>query len=567
MLLQIGFVLATIVVVVVVGKLSHRIGLPDAALLTVVGLVYALLPGPNIKLDPELVLDVILPPLLYHAALGSSLLALRSRLRTVVSLSVLLVLATALAIGGLLTWLVPVVPLAAAVALGAAAAPPDPVAALSIGRRAGLPAKLTTLIEGEGLLNDATALTTFQVAIAVAVGGGFSFGPAVGQFFLAAAGGLVIGIVVAFVVRQSRRVLTDPLSANAISLVTPFAAYVLGESIHVSGVLAVVIAGLIIGYQNPRMQTGASRLQTNSVWRLVNFLLEGFVFLLIGQQLPEVIDGLRAYSGGTVAIAAGVTVGVVLLLRPLWLFGTQHFPRWVHARLGGDDNTDDPTEATTGTAPGSTAAPTPGPGGDEVEDRSERPLSSREIGALSWAGTRGVITLAAAFAIPLTTADGNPFPGRDLLLFCAYMVVLVTLLGQGLTFGPLLKRLRLPADAYDDARLRNQARAAAVEAALARLDQVVEEDGLAEPIATDIRTGLLAQQQRYHTRLAFLEDNPDTLHSADYQAAVRTRRTIIDAQHEEYLRWRDAGRLPDASLRILQRELDHEERTLPAPPA
>jgi CPA1 family monovalent cation:H+ antiporter len=536
MLPQIGFVLATIVVIVVVDKVSHRIGLPDAALLTIVGLAYAVLPGPNIRLDPELVLDVVLPPLLYHAALGSSLLALRNRLRTVVSLSVLLVLATALAVGGLLSWLVPVVPLAAAVALGAAAAPPDPVAALSIGRRAGLPAGLTTLIEGEGLLNDATALTTYQVAVAVAVGGGFSVGLATARFSLAAAGGLVIGAVVAFVVRQSRKVITDPMAANAVSLATPFTAYLLGEAIHVSGVLAVVVAGLVIGHQNPRLQTGASRLQTASVWRLVNFLLEGFVFLLIGQQLPEVLAGLRAYPVSTVVLAAAVTAGTVLLLRPLWLFGTQHVPRFVHARLGGDP----------------------------ADDRA---LSAREILAVSWAGTRGVITLAAAFAIPLTTSSGQPFPARDLLLFCAYVVVLVTLLGQGLTFGPLLKRLRLPADAYHDARLRNEARAAAVEAALDRLAQLVDEQELPERTATDIRGGLQAQQRRYRTRLSYLEDNPDGLYSAEYQTAARARRAIIDVQHEEYLRWRDAGRLPDASLRILQRELDLYERTLPAPPS
>jgi monovalent cation/hydrogen antiporter len=537
MLGEIAFVLAAVLVVLLVGRLSHRVGLPDAALFTVVGLVYAVLPGPNIRLDPELVLDVVLPPLLYNAALGSSLMALRSRLRTVVSLSVLLVLATALAVGGLLHWLVPIVPLAAAVALGAATAPPDPVAALAIGRRAGLPASLTTLIEGEGLLNDATALTTFQVAVAVAVGGGFSVPAAGGRFLLSAAGGLVVGAVVAYLVRLSRRVFTDPVSTNAISLITPFTAYVLGEAVHVSGVLAVVIAGLVIGYQNPKMQTGASRLQVSAVWRLINFLLEGFVFLLIGQQLPEILRGLRAYTPGTVATAAVVTVGVVLLLRPLWLLATQNVPRWLHARLGGDP-----------------------------EQRGDRALSPREIVAMSWAGTRGVITLAAAFALPLSVNSGAAFPTRDLLLFCAYMVVLVTLLGQGLTFGPLLARLRLPADALDDARLRNQARASAVEAALARLDQLVEEEQLSERTAKEIRHSLEAQQRRYRTRLAYLEDNPDSLHSAEYHAAVQARRAIIDAQHEEYLRWRDAGRLPDPSLRILQRELDHEERALPAPP-
>lgn len=539
MLGAIGFVLAMLGVIVVVGAISHRIGLPDPVLLTVVGVVYALLPGPNLHLEPEVVLDVILPPLLYNAALGSSLLAIRSRLRSVVSLSVLLVLVTAFAVGGLLAWLVPVIPLAAAVALGAAVAPPDPVAALAVGRRVGLPAKLSTLIEGEGLLNDATALTTYSMAVAVAVGGGFSFGHAAGEFALATVGGLLVGVVVAYLVRLSRRVLHDPLSANAVSLATPFAAYTLGETIHGSGVLAVVVAGLIVGHQNPRLQTGATRLQTGAVWNLVNYLLEGFVFLLIGQQLPPVVAGLGAYPAGTVVATAVITVGTVLLVRPLWLLATQHVPRRMHASLGSTDDE-------------------PGTSGEVTE----RALTGREIAGLSWAGTRGVITLAAAFAIPLTTASGAPFPGRDLLLFSAYLVVLVTLVGQGVTFGPLLKRLGLRADIRDEARLRNQARSAAVDSALARLDQLVEEEALPAEAATALRKNLLGRQQRYHDRLAYLEDNPDGPRSPEYEAAVRARHSVIEAQREELLRWRDAGRLPDASLRILQTELDHEENTL-----
>jgi CPA1 family monovalent cation:H+ antiporter len=528
-LTQVGFVLAMLVVVVVVNRVSHRTGLPDAALLTVVGLVYAVLPGPNLRLEPEVVLDVVLPPLLYHAALGSSLLAIRSRLRTVVSLSVALVLLTALAVGGTLA-LLTALPLAAGVALGAAVAPPDPVAALSVGRRAGLPSTLSTLIEGEGLLNDATALTIYQVAVAVAVGGGFSVGLAAGQFLLAAVGGLAFGVAVALLVRLSRRFVSDPLSANAVSLATPFAAYAAAEAVHVSGVLAVVVAGLIVGHQNPRLQTGANRLQTSAVWQLVNFLLEGFVFLLIGQQLPEVIRGLGAYPVHTVVTAAAVTVGVVLLLRPLWLLVTQHVPGRLHSRLGGEDG-----------------------GG--------RALNGPEIVALSWAGTRGVITLAAAFALP------TDFPARDLLLFSAYLLVLITLLGQGLTFGPLLRRLGLRADVVDAARLRNQARAAAIEAALARLDQIAAEERLPAQSLADVRRGLTARQQRYRRRLAYLDDNPEGPRPEAYQAAARVRRDIIDAQHEELLRWRDAGRLPDASLRVLQRELDHEERTLPGLPS
>src|SRR4051812_11719758 len=323
-------VLAAVAVLVVVRWIAERTGLPAAALLTLIGIGYALLPGPNIELDPDLVLTLVIPPLLYSAALDASLLAIRRNLHTVVSLSVLLVLATALLIGtGFALW-VPGATMAAGLALGAAVAPPDPVAALSVGRRVGLPPRLITLIQGEGLLNDATALTLLSVAVAAAEGDGFSAPAALGQFVFAAAGGVAAGVAVAYGVRPLRRVRRDPLSSNAISLATPFAAYLLAESVHVSGVLAVVVAGLIIGHHNPYWASGASRLQTAAVWRLVDFLLEGFVFLLIGQQLPTVISGLGAYETSTILTASAITIGTLLLLRPLWLWLTEHLPQVLH---------------------------------------------------------------------------------------------------------------------------------------------------------------------------------------------------------------------------------------------
>ena len=334
-------ILAGVAVIVAVRWIAGRTGLPAAALLTLVGILYAVLPGPNITLSPDLVLTVVLPPLLYSAALDSSLGAIRRNLRTVVSLSVLLVLATALLIGIGFELFVTGATLAAGIALGAAVAPPDPVAALSVGRRVGLPPRLITLIQGEGLLNDATALTILTVAISAATGEAFSAPAALGEFVLAAVGGVAAGLAVAIGVRPLRRLRADPLSSNAISLATPFVAYLLGEAVHVSGVLAVVVAGLVIGHHNPSWATGASRLQTNAVWRLVDFLLEGFVFLLIGQQLPAVIDGLDRYDTSTVVIAASITVGVVLLLRPLWLWLTEHLPRSLHTRLGGKELDED----------------------------------------------------------------------------------------------------------------------------------------------------------------------------------------------------------------------------------
>jgi len=505
MLELLAFVLVAVTVIVMLQLVANRTGVPAAALLTMAGLLYAVLPGPNLTLDPHAILTFVIPPLIYSAALNASLTAIRNNLRTVISLSIGLVLATGVIIGAGMGLFVPEVGLAAGVALGAAVSPTDPVAALAVGNGARLPARLVTIIEGEGLLNDATALTMLTVAVTAVTSGGFSFGGAVVHFLLAAVGGLLSGVVVALVMRLLRRTIRDPLLVNALSLATPFAAYLLGEAAHVSGVLAVAVAGLIIGHDTPRFISGASRLQVSAVWRLADFLLQGFVFLLIGQQIVPVVRGLREYSPGTVGVAVAISLGVVLVVRPLWLL--------ISGRLGG-----------------------------------------REIGVLSWAGTRGVISLAAIFTVPLTTPGGQPFPGRDLLLFCTFLVVVVTLVGQGLTFRLVTRLLRVRADPGDEALLRWEARHAAVRAGLARLDEIADTGGLSGPALVALRASL--EHEAGH------DGEPECV-AADHDAALRARREVIDAQREELLRWRDAGHLPDSSLRVLERELDHEERTLP----
>ena len=538
-------VLGAVAIIVAVRWVADHTGLPAAALLTLTGIAYAYLPGPNVVLDPELVLTLLLPPLLYSAALDSSLTAIRRNLRTVVSLSVLLVTATALLVGVGFALFVGGATLAAGIALGAAVAPPDPVAALAVGRRVGLPPRLVTLVQGEGLLNDATALTILSVAVTAAVGDGFSTPAALGRFLVVAAGGVAVGVFVAHAVRPLRRIRRDPLSSNAVSLATPFVAYLLAETLHVSGVLAVVVAGLVIGHNNPSWASGASRLQTEAVWRLVDFLLEGVVFLLIGQQLPAVISGLGQYDTGTVVTAASITVGVVLLLRPLWLWLTEHLPQALHTRLGGEDVA-----------------------GEDGDPRTAlQRLTGREIVVLSWAGTRGVISLAAIFTLPLTTDTGAPFPDRDLLLFCAFLAVLVTLVGQGLTFAPLVRALGLRADEADQARLRNEARAASVEAGLRRLDELAAEqhDDVDDVAIEGIRAQLQGRLDRYRRRLDVLQgaEGGEVPMSPEYEAALRVRRAVLDAQRGELLHRRDVGRLPDEGLRRLERELDHEEGRLP----
>ena len=529
------FILAAVAVIVALQFLADKTGLPTAALLTVAGLVYGVLPGPNPTLDPHVILTFVIPPLIYSAALNSSLLAIRENLRAVISLSIGLVLATAVVVGIGMDLFVPGVGLAAGIALGAALAPTDPVAALAVGGRVGLPPKLITIIEGEGLLNDATALTILTVAVTAATSGGFSLGDAVLRFLLAAAGGLLCGIAVAVAVRLLRSATRDPLLVNSISLATPFAAYLLGEELHVSGVLAVAVAGLMIGHDTPRFTSGASRLQATAVWHLADFLIQGFVFLLIGEQIASVVRGLKAYPAATILAAAAISLGVVLLLRPLWLALTESLPRALRSRLG------------------------------RAPARSSEYLSGREIAVLSWAGTRGVISLAAIFTLPLVTASGHPFPGRDLLLFCTYLVVVVTLVGQGLTFAPIARVLGVRADPADAALVRTQARAASVQAGLSCLDQIAADDRIPGSTLASLRASLDHRARRYRQLLDRLEAGEDASPAAspEYEAALRARRAVIDAQREELLRWRDAGHLPDSSLRTLERELDHEERTLP----
>jgi Na+/H+ antiporter len=527
---QVAFVLAMVAVIIAARLVADHLNIPYTIVLTICGLIYAALPGPDIRLEPQLVMHLIIPPLLYSAARRSSLLAIRANWRPITSMSVVLVLLTAFAVGALTSLVAPGLSFAAGTVLGAAVAPPDPVAALSIGRRAGLPPRMIALIGGEGLLNDATALTTFQIAVAATVGGGFSIAVAAGRFVLVSAGGLVVGAAVGYLLRLGRHLLRDPLVANTASLATPFLAYLAGEEAHVSGVLAVVIAGLMAGHDPPSGESGATRLQTTAVWQLVEFLLEGLVFLLIGQQIPVALRGLTDEPAGPTAATIGLTLAAVLLVRPLWLFLTQIVPGWFGWTMG------DP-------------APT---------------LNGREVTALTWAGTRGVITLAAAFAVPMRLSDGRPFPDRDLLLLSAYVVVLVTLVGQGLTFAPLLRRLGLRANAAEEAQMRNEARLGALSAAGDALGDIREDTGLSKPAADTLRRALGERAARIRTRMSLLEESEgDEAWTPELEAARQAQHELINAQREELVRWRDSGRLPDESLRTLQRELDHEERTLP----
>ena len=524
---ELGPVLLVVLGICLASLLSRRTGVPSPVLCVLGGLIAAvLLDSPVFELDPDVILVLVLPPLLYSAALEASLLDFKANSRPIALLSVGLVVFTCLVVGTVAHLVVPDLPWSAALALGAILGPPDAVAAIAIGRRVGLPSKLATLIEGEGLLNDATALVLFQVAVAAAVEGVFSPAETAWQLIFAAAGGLVIGLAVAWLVGQVRRRLEEPLVENVLSLATPFLAFVPAEEVHASGVVAVVICGLVLGHRTESLLSSRSRLQTTPVWRVVVFLLEGGVFVLIGLQLPGIVDGLTGYTGGQLVLWSSAVVLAVLLSRPLWIVPATYLPRRVSRRLAARD---------------------PAP-------------SWQSITALSWAGMRGVVSLAAAFAIPLETDAGAPFPQRDLILFLVFVAILVTLLLQGLTLARLLRALGLQPDRQGVLLAQASAQQAAARAALARLDEAIAERPDDAEVAEQLEALVEARTNSRWERLADLrvEDTRETPSST----WRRLRGQMIAAERAELLRLRDSGRLPHEALADMRVQLDLEEAAL-----
>jgi NhaP-type Na+/H+ or K+/H+ antiporter len=539
--------LALPVAAIAVAALARRFGLAAPLMLVMAGLLAAAIPGmPELELDPEFVLYVFLPPLLFAAAWESSYLNLRENLGPIALLSVGLVLFTTLVVGYAAYLVVPGLPLSAAFALGAILAPPDAVAAVSVARRLGLPRRTVTVLVGESLLNDATALTVFRVALAAAVGEGFSLLDGSGRLLYAAAVGAAIGLALGLALHRLRARLDDPLVETAVPIVAPFAAYLLAEVVHASGVIAVVVSGLYLGYRS--VQSGAlTRVLGGSFWKVTVFVLESVVFLLIGLQLPLILAALSRRSWGSLTWYAVAVFLATVVARFAWVFPTESIPArgWRRRRAGFDAAT-----------PGRPPAPSPLPGS---APRPAIPWRQRVI--LSWAGMRGVVSLAAAFAIPFTTQDGRPFPERDLLLFLTFTTVLGTLLLQGLTFPALIRRLGVGSERerYDDQVAEAAAQHAAARAALDRLEELSA--GEASAVADEIVQRLRGHaEQRQLTAWERLGGGTgpagEEVPSATYR---RLRREMLAAERAVFVRLRDERRIDDEVLRRVLHELDLEE--------
>jgi CPA1 family monovalent cation:H+ antiporter len=524
------WLLAVPISALMVAGLARRAGASAPLALVVAGLLLAFVPGvPEFELDPELVLFFFLPPLLFSAAWQSSYINLRENTRTIGLLSIGLVLFTTLVVGYAAHLLIPGLPLAAAFVLGAIVAPPDAVAAVSVARRLGLPRRLVTILVGESLFNDATALTAFRVAVAAVAGAGFTLSDGLVRFLFATVAGVAVGLMLGPPMHWLRTRLKDPLMENAVILMAPFAAYLIAETVHASGVIAVVVSGLYLG-DRFAASSAVTRLIGHSFWKVLIFILESVVFLLIGLQLPLVLEGLSAYSRAELAWWAVAIFALVVVVRFVWVFPTSHLARWTSS---------------------------------SARDR-EDDVGWRGRIVISWAGMRGVVSLAAAFAIPFGGAEGEAFPGRSLILFLTFTTVLGTLLVQGLTFPLLIRRLGIGSDHERHADTVSEAGAqhAAANAALRRLDELVAEEGTApdESVLERLRALAEHRQLRAWERLGG-GTGPEgaEVPTTTYR---RLRLEMLTAERRTFVRMRDERRIDDEVLERVLHELDLEEAAL-----
>jgi CPA1 family monovalent cation:H+ antiporter len=520
MIATIETVLFLLSVLVIVAIAAPRLNIAPSILLVIAGVGMALIPGlPRIELAPELVLFGFLPPLIYSAGVSMSWREFCFNLRPIVLLAVGCVIFTAFAVAVAVNWLLGM-PFAVAFLLGAIVAPPDVVAPLAIARRLGLPRRLLVVLEGEGLANDATALILYRFAIAAISTGLFSLPEAGGTFVLIVVGEIAFGIAVGWASLRLRRWAHDPRVEITLSLMTPYVAFWVPEQLGGSGVLATVAAGLFVSWRGPLLIPALTRLQGIFFWDLVIYFLEGFIFLLTGLEVRAVLERVSAFPLAELVAAALATVAVVIAARFIWVFPATYLPRWLIPPLARRD-------------------PSP---------------PWQQVFLLSFIGVRGVVSLAAALAIPFSTVTGEPFPFRDQIFFITFGVILVTLVGQGIVLPSVVRWLGLGRTRADEHLQEHEAELAARWEALRiagdHLDRLA-----AENEAEDVLSTLRAHHDYRVRRL------PRTI-SDGVESATRTselRLQLINNEREYLYDQLRQGRITDEARRRLERELDLEE--------
>ena len=519
------FLLFLVMAVACLSAFARPLGMPYPILLVIGGLALGLLPGiPKLELEPDIVLLLFLPPLLYSAAFFSSLRDLRADMRVISLLALGLALATTVVVAAVAQALIPGLPWPAAFALGAIVSPTDPVAATAVMRRLGAPRRVVTIIEGESLINDASAIVVYRIAVAATIGSGVRWWEAGLRLPLTILGGVVIGVAVGWLVAEIRRRVDDPPIETAITLITGYAAYLPAERLGVSGVLAAVAAGLLVGWRAPEIASARSRLVSFSVWEIVVFLANALLFILIGLQLPLVLGGLAGQGvGRAVAYAAAVTATVVAV-RLLFQFTTPYLIRAL----------------------------------DRRPSQVARRAAWQPRLVIAWSGMRGAVSLAVALALPLETNSGAPFPQRGLIIFITFGVIFFTLVLQGLSLPWLLRRLSVQDDG-EEQREEVHARLATADAALARIDEIARRDGVRVETIERLRALYEFRRHRFAVRAGEKPDDGTDDRSLAYQ---RTVRDILTAQRNTLVRLRDQGMISNDVMHRVERELDLEDSRL-----
>jgi CPA1 family monovalent cation:H+ antiporter len=512
--------LGLMIAITLLSVVARWVGVPYPVLLVLGGLGLGFLPGlPDVRLDPDLVLLIFLPPLLYGAAIFSSLRDLRAAIRPISLLAIGLVVLTTCSVALVAHALIDGMPWAAAFALGAVVAPTDPLAVTTIARRLGVPRGIVTIVEGESLINDGTALTLYRVAVAAAVSGSFSLWDAGLQFLGDAAGGVAVGLAVGFLVSAIRKPLDDPPVEVVISLATGYAAYLPAEGLGLSGVLAAVTAGIYMGWSAPVIASPQTRMQGWAVWEVLTFLVNAVLFVLIGLQLPVILDGLQgAQPFWTLIGYAAAVCATVVGTRLLWMYTVPFLVRMLDPRLR------------------------------HGEGRSS--WQSRLV--VGWSGIRGAVSMAAALALPLD------FPARDLILFLAFAVIFFTLVVQGLTLPALIRALSIEED-DEEQREEVLARRAAAKAALERLEELEDEDWTRDETVERVRALYEYRRRRFQAQAD--GDGSDGIEerSAAYQ---RLQRELFEAQRHALLRLRGERKISDDVMRKVQHDIDLEDTRL-----
>ncbi|HET7271556.1 MAG TPA: Na+/H+ antiporter [Rubrobacter sp.] len=520
---RLEFLIGLLGIVALLAQLARMAGVPYPIFLVLGGIGVGLVPGlPQIELPPEIIFLVFIPPLLLSAALSSSPRDLRAHARPIGLLAVGLVLLTTTAVAAV-AHLVIELPWAAAFVLGAVVAPTDPVAAEATFRRLGVPDRVQTIVGGESIINDGTALVAYNIAVAAVVTGLFSVAHAGLEFLLVSGGGIILGAVVARLVTPLYGRLTDPTILVVFTLIPAYFSYILAERLGVSGILAVVTLGLYVGWQAPKLFTARARVQSYSFWAVLTFLMDSLLFILVGLQFPVILENMQEYSIAQLLLYAALVCGVVIGLRLLWFL----------------------------------FAPSSTPALDRLLRTTYLRAPWQERMVMGWSGMRGAISLAAALAVPLQTQAGVDFPQRDLIIFLTYCVIFATLVLQGLSLPFLILSLGVR-DEGDDARMAElEARLKATRTALDRLDGMCEDENVPARSRERLREIYEERIRRYESGLEAGRVTDEYQESST--AWSRWRRELFDAERETIVSLRDAGEINADVMRRVERDIDLEE--------